>query len=568
MTAGAPPDPGHGGSPDGAAGGGLRAALQRLAFANPLYHVTLGGGAPASLAAVPREPWPGDPAEGDALLAGRFAFAGEIHDVAAPAGGKRSAEAAMAAQLFTAPAGPGWQQRLQAFDWLVDLRAVGGDSARRLARAALAVWLQRHKRWSPLAWAPGTLGRRVANWLGQHDFLLASADDELRSTALASLARQGRHLARLAGMGGGGAEAIAAAKGLTYATVCLPPLKRHLPAAEKLLARALASQVLPDGGHVSRNPAVHMAVLRDLIDMRALLRQAQLEVPAELQHGIDRMTPMLRFFRLGDGGLTQAGGGGDVGREAVKLTLTHADMRGKPLKNASHSGYQRLAHGGTVAILDAGALPPPGQDSGAHAGLLGFEMAAGRERIIVNCGAQPAVDRAWRDSQRATAAHSTVVLDDRNCVEVVPGAGLVRRPQQVWANRQDSSDGSLVEAGHDGYAPVCGARVQRLLYLGPSGDDLRGEDRVTGPEGHAVAVRFHLHPDVRAAVATDGATVLLRLPAGAGWRLRCMGATLALADSVYLGEPGRIRRSQQVVLTTTTQEGETTIKWALQRETG
>jgi uncharacterized heparinase superfamily protein len=79
------------------------------------------------------------------------------------------------------------------------------------------------------------------------------------------------------------------------------------------------------------------------------------------------------------------------------------------------------------------------------------------------------------------------------------------------------------------------------------------------------ALRFHLHPEVQAMAAQDGRSVVLRLPKGGGWRLRSAGAALALEPSIYLGQPGQVRRSQQIVLSGRAGTGETVVKWALQR---
>ena len=65
----------------------------------------------------------------------------------------------------------------------------------------------------------------------------------------------------------------------------------------------LDRQILSDGGQIERSPAVQLAVMRHLVDIRAALREAQEETPPGLQNAIDRMAPMLRFFRHGDGGL-------------------------------------------------------------------------------------------------------------------------------------------------------------------------------------------------------------------------------------------------------------------------
>jgi len=59
----------------------------------------------------------------------------------------------------------------------------------------------------------------------------------------------------------------------------------------------------------------------------------------------------------------------------------------------------------------------------------------------------------------------------------------------------------------------------------------------------------------------DESAVLLRLPSGAGWRLRAKGGRVALEESVYLAaEP---RRSTQVVIHAEAGSGGT--QWAISR---
>ncbi|MBZ0325092.1 MAG: heparinase II/III-family protein, partial [Alphaproteobacteria bacterium] len=78
------------------------------------------------------------------------------------------------------------------------------------------------------------------------------------------------------------------------------------------------------------------------------------------------------------------------------------------------------------------------------------------------------------------------------------------------------------------------------------------------------AVRFHLHPSVKASLAENGTQALLRLPGGEGWRLRSGGGRLEIADSVYLGD-GQPRRGEQIVLAGTATPDGAQVKWAFQR---
>ena len=89
-------------------------------------------------------------------------------------------------------------------------------------------------------------------------------------------------------------------------------------------------------------------MLGALIDIRALYKTARLAMPELLQHTIDRMTPALRFFRHGDGGLALFNGSQEPARRLLLDTiLTQADARGKPLKRAPQAGFDRMSLGRT-----------------------------------------------------------------------------------------------------------------------------------------------------------------------------------------------------------------------------
>jgi uncharacterized heparinase superfamily protein len=226
-------------------------------------------------------------------------------------------------------------------------------------------------------------------------------------------------------------------------------------------------------------------------------------------------------------------------------------------------GFQRLAAGRTVLVIDTGAPAPKGQDRLAHAGTLSFEMSVGRDRLVVNCGAAPAASAAWRDALRATAAHSTLVIADVNSSELREG-GLGRRPEEVSVQRHEANGAHWLDASHDGWRKPFGAIHRRRLYLGESGEDVRGEDSIEAAVPQPFAIRFHLHPTVDASLQQDGTGVLLRTPAGTGWVFRAEGAKLALEESIYAGG-GEPRRSEQVVLSGTPADGPCLVKWAISK---
>ncbi len=514
--------------------------VSKLLYATPVYRYTLLSRAPRDLIRVPPDAWPGSADRGAAIVGGEFSFFGE------------SVRGGLWAWR---PGGmsEAWLAELHGFDWLRDLRALGGDGARRQARELVGDWLMRQSNWHEVAWRPDVLGSRLFAWLGQHDFFCASADDEYRRSYLAGLVQQAKHLSRVLPRGTTGAGLVLAAKGLIVAGLSLPGHSTWTAQGLKLLERACAQQILADGGHISRSPSVQTQILRHLVDTRSALLAAQEEVPAFLMAAIDRTAPFLRMLRHNDGGLALFNGSNEGHGWLVDMLLSQADSRGRPLTSAPHSGFERIVANRTVVLMDTGAPAGGATKINAHASTLATEISVGRERIFVNCGARPGAREPWTQVQRSTAAHSTLVIDDTNSSDVLNSGRTGRRPQDVTIERNDEDGSVWLTASHDGYGPLFGVVHQRRLYIDASGEDIRGEDLVVqetigkkSPRGYSL--RFHLHPSVQASLVQNGGAVLLRPPSGTGWRLKADGGTVSLAESVYLGGNDEIRRSEQVVV--------------------
>ncbi|MCB9947031.1 MAG: heparinase II/III family protein [Rhodospirillaceae bacterium] len=537
--------------------------LSRLIYGSPLYSLALRGRPPTDLRLAFTDPWPGDPELGARIVFGTFRLGGREF---------RGGAAAWADEALTEEA----LFALHGCCWLRDLRALGGDAARRQARTMIAAWIERFGRWHAATWRLDVLGCRLANWLSAYDFFIASAEDDFRERLFASLTAQVRHLARALPGGCRGLDLVLAVKGLLMGCMALPETPARLAAAMQHLEKLLSWQVLADGGHVQRNPSIQVEVLCHLIDLRNAMQAAHTadaglpEPPQSLLGAVDRMAAALRFFRHGDGGLALFNGASEGDPTRINAVLAQAGAAGRPIKSARYCGFERIVAGRTVVLMDVGAPPPAGDDRATHAGPLAFELSAGRQRLIVNCGSPANLeDQAggWAEALRGTAAHSTMMLDGANAIPLAEGGGTAVEGVTVTASRFEEDGSVLVDASHDGYRPRLGLVHRRQLYVSAAGDDIRGEDMVMGlGKTPSFAIRFHLHPSVKAAVIQAGSAALLRPPTGAGWRFRCTNGTLGLEESVYVANSQGRRRSQQLVISGARIQPGDVIKWALTRE--
>jgi uncharacterized heparinase superfamily protein len=515
------------------------------------YRHTLIGRSPAGIALKVGRAWPADLDRGSAIAAGDLERARKLVQKALPP----SLAATDAEQADAA-----WH----GFDWLGDL-VEAGPTGREAARKLILNWLGEPLDFDSVAWRSDVLATRLCAWISHFDDIFAEQQPALRQTILSSLARQHRHLARVAGRDINGAGRLRALKGLAIGTLALGASATRRTRALAALDRQLPTQFFADGGHRSRSPSLQLQVVQDLVELRSWLRAAGLEISSTLQDTIERAAPMLRLFRHADRRLALFNGSVEEDGVLIDLVLTQSETRGRSPMRATEAGFERLQADNTVVLFDAGARPPDEFDAFAHAGALSFEMSYGRERVIVNCGAYRGPKPNWWRIARTSAAHSVLVVADTNSTEIRDDGIRRRRPLTVTCERAEHEGRQWVSATHDGYRERFGLIYTRELFLAADGRDLRGEERLTGRPGARFAVRFHLHPAVEAAQVEGENTAVLRLPSGVGWRLRAIGAEMSLGESIYLGS-GEARKTQQVVLSGAAAPGGTSVRWALRRE--
>ena len=541
-------------------GGGLRRWRRRTW----LYRQFLKGPLADRIAFHPYDALPRRLEDADALLRGRFRFEGEAVET-------------LDRSIFDLPApSREWAEALHGFAWLPPLSAAGGEASRTLATNLFSQWLKRYPRYCEPAWLPHVTARRLVHIFGHGRFILANSDMLWRSKVFVTLREQSRMLARIAGEAPDGLPRLEAAAALALSGACLTDSPRRLEEGLQRLEAEIARQILPDGGHISRSPETLVHAYRHVVMVMDALTATGQAVPNSLRSAHDRIAPMIRFFRHGDGALALFNGGLQSDARMIAGLLARDEVRGQPFAYARHSSYHRLTTGRTLVLMDCGRPPPGAFSVSAHAGCLAFELSANAQRIVVNCGAVGSSGhRKWESALRATAAHSTVTLADTSTAAILPegwtrkllGPRLLASMSESETRRVETEKGWTVEANHDGYLHAFGIRHYREVTLSPQGLALTGADRLVPQKTHGsrelpFAIRFHIHPDVRVSTAQSG-DVILKLPNGEGWRFHA-GMPVTVEESIYLGGDA-VRRAEQLVITGTVKDTQVEIAWMFEQ---
>jgi len=504
------------------------------------------------------------------IYAGRFVFAGKI-------------VTCHGRSIFDLePPSEDWEVALLGFGWLRHLRAADTALTRANARSLVDDWISNPMHRRPIGRRADVVARRVISLLSQAPLVLGDTDGKFYRRYLRGLTREIRYLRYSMIDMADGVPRLQVLIALCYASLCLANQARHIRTATRKLSEELQRQILPDGGHISRNPGALIELLIDLLPLRQTFAARNIAPPPALLNAIDRMMPMLRFFRHGDGSFALFNGMSSAPSDLLATLLAYDDAHGAPMANMPHTGYQRLDAGALTVIMDAGPPPPANVSHDAHAGCLSFELSAGQNRIVINCG-MPATGRDnWRSFARSTAAHSTLTYHETSSCQFVElsamkrllqGAPVVSGPANVESYREEAANGVLLTTSHDGYLARFGVVHRRLLMAAPDGSRLDGEDTLSPAPGGRIkgsdadyALRFHLHPAVKASRLSDARGVMLVLPNREVWTFEALDDRVELEDSVFLAGNDGPRRTGQIVIRQDSRHA-SSIRWSFVRST-
>ena len=563
--------------PSVGAGERLIRLAYRMGVPGSMLSLPLGKSVKTRLLATVESPLPGNKAAGTALRAGHFFLHGARTAIA-------QVDFGGAARLT-----PPFERLVHSFAWLPDLAAAAPrPQAAPIAERILAAWLDvngkvPYRVGKGPAWSVGNVGPRLLNWLIGAPLIL-SGDKALRSRTLAAINDTARWLDRNVTRADDMLAQVSGWCAIVAAGLLLPDGKPRRLFGEAGLIRALGELVGSDGGVLSRSPLGQMEAIALLVQVRACYRAVRLDPPEALETMLALLVPPLLALTHGDGSLGSWQGGWAVDGDEVSGLIAASGVRTRPLRDVRQWGYQRVVAGKSVLQFDAAPPPMARQARGGCASTLAFELSHGGHRLVVNCGGAAAggglIPIRLEQGLRATAAHSTLALDDANSTAVLINGKIGAGVGEVEVDRQtmegDRPNGknagaTRLEASHDGYAARYGLVHRRILILRDDGTELRGEDLLV-PNGRkgkrgkvGYAIRFHLGPDIEVGLAEDGQGVGLALPDGSYWQFRSGSGEVTVEESIWADGQGRPVPVQQLVVQGLVSRGGGNFAWLLKK---
>ena len=505
--------------------------------------------------------------------------------------GEQAVEATPETIWSSQPPSRGWLAELHSFGWLADLAAFGRPAARKLAKDLVVGWLDRAARYDPVVWAPVIAADRLRAWLTMSDIMPLDSETgaKLTRSAVAHL----DWLQRRGSEAPAGLPMIKVGVAVVEASISLESTSTRYEAAAARLDQILEVSLLEDGGVVGRSPLDALIALERLGLLLARCDEAGAPASAAMRDAPSRLCRALRFFRTADGGLPVFHGSHEAAGGRLDIALTRYKLPSEPARSLPQSGYVKMVGGRVAVTLDAAPAAAAAADR-AHASALSFEMLSGRRRLVVNSGSGSHLSPEWSASCRAATAHTTIVLDGQSFAEEASARSAdvgdetlgISGPTNASFDRKEERNGVWALASHNGYVEEYGLTMTRRLFLSAEGGDFRGEDtfgaegaaanktlekrlgrlsRAQRESGFVAEARFHLHPELSAALVAEGEAATLRLPHGEVWVMRQSGGVLSIEESVYLGRWGRPEKTAALLIRFDVGAAGGRIRWAFRR---
>jgi uncharacterized heparinase superfamily protein len=351
-------------------------------------------------------------------------------------------------------------------------------------------WITRNPPGTEVAWDAFPTAARLMHWA-----MAASVFRKTGETFRRSYAQQASVLAHHLEYDLGANHLLQNAAGLAVAGTVLND--RLAEKGLRLLERELASQILPDGGHIERSPMYHAHALEQCLLVRAVLA----DPPPFLESAITRMADFLAALLHPDGDIPLFGDSALKAGIPPRILLKLADGAATGIASrppAAHarpeSGFYILGpeSGAGRMIVKAGAPGPPWQLGHAHADIGTYEFSLAKRRILVDSGVHGYAESPFRAHCRSVAAHNTARVNGREPLEAWSSFRVGRRYRITAKHWTVNDQEACLFFTHDGYRPC---RHERRVDYRPEGIWIV-QDEFSGPGPLNVESFVHLHPDL------------------------------------------------------------------------
>ena len=219
--------------------------------------------------------------------------------------------------------------------------------------------------------------------------------------------------------------------------------------------------------------------------------------------------------------------------------------------------------------MDIGPSPNEKFSSNYQAGSLSFEIISNGKKLICNSGYFQNGKHQLNELSKSSAAHSTLILDDRSSCKFAKNSSSLSRISQglkiIKKNIIFEKNYWKISSTHDGYLKQYGTIHNRDIEFYPEQMKFIGHDNIISKNKKKdlkFEIRFHLEPNVKVMKTQDNKSILIDLD-GEGWKFKSDDNSINIDNGLYFGRENSFIDNQNLFISGMTNAENKTIKWEL-----
>ena len=462
---------------------------------------------------------------------------------------------------------------LHSFLWLTKLSR---KNSQKITQKIIKSWIDKFFNYDAQTWGMEIVAKRIIAWASNIEITLENSDQIYKENFLICLLKQSNFLQKNINSVSYDHTKIICCSAIILSGLIFKENNSSFKVGVKELEKTIKNYFDKNGFPKSRNPEEVFICTKYLILIREWFKEAQIDIPNFLNEIIIKIGSCYGILSSSNKQFPLFNGATEINHKEYDLFLKTLKYKFVN-KGYEISDFYKIKNRKLEFFIDCGDPPPDNFSRSYQAGCLSFELISNKQKIISNSGYGKFFPNKITFSSRATAAHSTLYINDtssctfqkNDAVSRIYGNSLLKRHKIISKNYLDEKDFFLIYASHNGFEKEFGYLHNRSVKIFKKSDRIIGTDelkkRKSVNKSLVYFVRFHIHYNAKIVKTKAGDSILISLPNGEGWLLKSDTNIFKIEKNIFLGNKKKIINSESVYISGIINKEIVTVKWLIER---
>ena len=366
--------------------------------------------------------------------------------------------------------------QMHSFEWLDDLKHVGGVESLKKSRKLILDWNKNNYKLTSMVWSDILVARRIIKLVSNFDFYGHSANNEFQKIVNKLIYFHYKHLLFLIKIQYQKNEIdLEVSTSILIASKVCRNEKQFIKTINDI-KKQIKHQINENSFHKSINTVEQARFIHQLIEIKNILLYYKIRSFSEIDTQIYEMTACLNNMFHRDSSLPLFNGTNNMKSNYVRnIAKTQKDIKTKNLFNIN-DGIIVVDAKKTKLFFDITKPNSQLLNKKLHSGTLSFEMSDDNEKIITNCGSSEKYLGKNQLFFRYSAAHSTITINDTNIAELSEKNSYKRIPKKINSHSEKLDSYYVVSGSHDGYSKNFNLSIKRTIKIHKDGKRIEGSN--------------------------------------------------------------------------------------------